>query len=120
MGMGKLPEDFTALVSHLNILKDAEEEAKRIIDDAQRRSDRIINNAEEEAGALLSDAERDTRRLVEELRRSSREETEQKRADQKEMYVAQLEKTRADAESHNEKAVEYLLSMTLETGGDDS
>lgn len=118
--MRKLPEDFTALVGHLKILKDAEEEAKRIIDDARRRSDRIINNAEEEAGALLSDAERDTRRLVEELRRSSREEIEQKRADQKERHMAQVEKIRADAKSHSEKAAEYLLSLVLETGGDGS
>ena len=115
-----MPEDFTALVGHLKILKGAEEEAKRIIDDTRRSSDRIINNAEEEAGVLLSDAERDTRRLVEELRRSSREEMEQKRADQRTRHMAQVEKTRADAESHSEEAVDYLLSLVLETGGDGS
>ncbi len=110
-----MPKDFDAFLNELKLLKDAEDDSKKIVDDANVEAERIVRDAEEEAASIISETETEIRKAA----RTFREETDAGVTSEvdtlEKEYVQEVKEIKNKASGRMDEAVSYVLDRVLET-----
>lgn len=110
-----MAKDFEALVEELKNLKNAEEEAEKIVENAEREAEKIIRDAEEQAASLMSEAEAETKKAAQDMRQKADAAiTSEVDNLEKEFIWKRREMKNKVSENINE-AVSYIFNRVLKT-----
>jgi len=108
-----LPKDFEALIDELKTLKEAEEEAKKIIDDAQKEAEKIIREAEERSATVMSGAEEEIRKAARDMRQEADAATTSEVDSLEQGYVSDVKEIKSKASKNTDEATAYILDQVL-------
>lgn len=110
-----MPEDFEALVDELETLKEAEEEAKKIMDNAQKEAEKIIREAEEWSATVMSGAEEEIRKAARDMRQEADAATTSEVDSLEQEYVSDVKEIKNKASKNTDEATAYILDQVLKT-----
>jgi V/A-type H+-transporting ATPase subunit G/H len=110
-----MPKDFEALVDELKALKEAEEEAAKIVENAERDAEKMIREAEEQSANIMSETEEDIRKASRELRQDAHADTRSEADSLEKNYATDIKRIKNKASKNMEEAVAYVVNQALET-----
>jgi vacuolar-type H+-ATPase subunit H len=111
------PKDFDALLDELKILKNAEEDAKRMIDNSNVEAEKIIRGAEEEAASIISQTETEIRKAARDLREDADAGIKSEVDSLEKEFAQEVKEIKAKASEKMDEAVSYVLDRVLKLEG---
>ncbi len=113
-GAKNLPKDFEALVDELKTLREAEEEAEKIVESAEREAEKMIQGTEEQSAAVMSEMEEEVRKAARAMREEADAEVKSETDNLEEDFISNIKEIKNKASKKAEEAVSYIFNQVLE------
>jgi vacuolar-type H+-ATPase subunit H len=110
----KLPKDFSDILNDLKILKNAEEEAKKIVETADFEAEKTIRDAEEQAASVVSEIETEVRKAARDLREEADVNITSEVENLEKEFVQDVKEMKDRASEKMDEAVSYVINRVLE------